>query len=329
MDTCPLPVTSTEERLREAQATEALNDMRRYLRQRSFASTFKIKNVTGQRANTRARQWINTINGKVVAAKLLYRRARSSLFSIRGPGDWEKVLRILDDADVRAVNERALTAEEKADRLAVQKAGGVVDPVDGVAVQQTASLGDGRRTISWIWHTPGAVDTNDKETRNGMSSGFRGVFVFNADNSLPALHIEWLKARARAARYWENICLVYEEMRRVIVTTCWIASQWENRAKLRTNVSKELGEGLAAYAFEHAALERVMASRWEKKWKVVQEVARRTIADHKESQLRMADDGTYFSNDDAEDIDADDPDPLLPPGFEHAITLELDLEPHD
>lgn len=166
-ENCPVNVTSAEERFREAQAFEALEDMRRYLRQRSFASTFKIKNVTGQRANTRARQWINTINNKVVNAKLLYRRARTCLLSIRGPGDWEKTLRVLADADVRAVNERALTAEEKADRVAVQEAGGAVDPVDGIPVQQTVSLGDGRRTISWIWHALGGSDTNDDEMRRG------------------------------------------------------------------------------------------------------------------------------------------------------------------
>ena len=152
--------------------------------------------------------------------------------------------------------------------------------------------------------------------------------AFDTDNPFPALHIEWLKARARAARYWENICLVHEEMRRAVVTTYWIASQWDVRAKLRGDVSIELAEGLAAYAYEHAALERVMAGRWEKKWKLAQEVARRTIADHKEYQLKMTDEGNYFSNEDPEDIDLDDPDPL-PPGFEHAITLELEMEPTD
>lgn len=112
------------------------------------------------------------------------------------------------------------------------------------------------------------------------------------------------------------------------MTTRWIASQWEARARLRGNVSSELAEGLAAYAHEHAALEEVMATRWEKKWKVVQEVARRTIADHREYQLKLTDEGNYFSNEDPEDIDIDDPDPL-PPGFDHAIRLELELEPMD
>ena len=117
-------------------------------------------------------------------------------------------------------------------------------------------------------------------------------------------------------------------MRRAIATTCWIASQWEIRAKLRRDVSDELEDGLAAYAYEHADLERTMASRWEKKWHTVRQVARKCISDHNEYQVKLTDEGTYFSNDDQEDIDVDDPDPL-PPGFEHAITLEVELEPVD
>ena len=112
------------------------------------------------------------------------------------------------------------------------------------------------------------------------------------------------------------------------MTTLWIASQWDKRAKLRHDVSAELADGLAAYAYEQAALERAMAARWEKKWKVVQQVARRCISDHEDYQLRMTDQGTYFSNDDQEDVDIDDPDPL-PPGFglENAIALEVELDP--
>ena len=52
----------------------------------------------------------------------------------------------------------------------MQEAGGVVDPVDGVSIQQTVSLGDRRRTLSWIWYAPGGSDTNDSETTNGKSA---------------------------------------------------------------------------------------------------------------------------------------------------------------
>ena len=167
--TCPAPLNNAEERLREAQAFEGLDELRRYLRQRSFASSFKIKNVTGQRANTRARQWLNTINAKVIAAKHTYRHARASLLALRGSGPWENALKPLEDGDVRGLNERALTEQEKAERDAVRERGGVVDEVQGVPVLLAVALGDGRRTLSWIWSAPGSVDKNDSETTKGTS----------------------------------------------------------------------------------------------------------------------------------------------------------------
>lgn len=164
-----MALVDVEERLREAQAFEALEEVRRYLRQRSFASSFKIKNITGQRANTRARQWLNTINTKVVAAKHTYRHARAALLALRGSGSWENTLRVLDDNDVRGLNERALTEQERAEREAIRERGGLVDEVHGVPVLSAVAIGDGRRTLSWIWSAPGSGDQSDSETTKGMS----------------------------------------------------------------------------------------------------------------------------------------------------------------
>lgn len=90
--------------------------------------------------------------------------------ALRGAGDWEKTLRVLDDADVRGLNERALTEHEKAERAAVRERGGFVDDVGGVPVAQTVSVGEGRRTLSWIWSAPGSLDQSDNETSKGMLS---------------------------------------------------------------------------------------------------------------------------------------------------------------
>ena len=56
----------------------------------------------------------------------------------------------MNDEDVRALNERALTEHEKDDRDD--------DSLEGVAM--TGALGDGRRTLSWIWFTV----SNDKNS---------------------------------------------------------------------------------------------------------------------------------------------------------------------
>ena len=320
LSTCPAPFTNIEERLREAQAYEALGDVRRYLRQRNFASTFKIKNVTGQRANTRARQWLNTINAKVVAAKHTYRHARACLLNLRGPGDWEKVLRVLDDSDVRGLNECALTEAEKAEREAIRERGGLVDEVDGMAVAHSVSIGEGRRTLSWIWSAPGSVGQGDSETVKGVFVHFSRPWCFELIGK-EDLHIEWLKARARALRYLENIRLLYEEMRRAVVTTKWIAGQWESRATARKDVSAELGDGLSAYAREQADAEYVLAEHWSLKWLAVQGVAEQCLTQSGGLDIRMGE--SYFSNDDDDDVDDDDPNTTRQP---EPITVEITLD---
>ena len=124
---CGNKLIEVEEQLREAQAFEALETLRQSLRARVFATKFKIKNITGQRANTRARQWQKTIDKKAIASKHTYRRARKALLAIRGPGDWESVLRPLEDADVRAFNERAMTQQERFEREAARRASGLTE----------------------------------------------------------------------------------------------------------------------------------------------------------------------------------------------------------
>lgn len=93
-------IVATEARLRHAEAFDSLEDLRRHLRTRTYMNRFKVKNVTGQKDNTRARDKQNTIDASVKASQLRYNRARSALLVLRGTGDWEKVLQVLHSADV-------------------------------------------------------------------------------------------------------------------------------------------------------------------------------------------------------------------------------------
>ena len=54
--TCSPQLVNIEDQLRFAHLCEALDNLRTHLRSRVFANMFKIKNITGQRANTRARE---------------------------------------------------------------------------------------------------------------------------------------------------------------------------------------------------------------------------------------------------------------------------------
>lgn len=141
-----------EDQLRETQANEALDELRRHLRTRTFANKYKIKNMVGQRANMRGRQWLATIDRRALTAAKKYRRARSALYSLRGEGEWVKALQELRDEDIRSFNERALTEHEQAQRAAVRRAAGMpVEGVFGLDFQDDLPICEGRRTMSWIW----------------------------------------------------------------------------------------------------------------------------------------------------------------------------------
>ena len=106
-------LVQTEEVVREAQMGQSLDDLRRELRARMFANKFKVKNVTGNRYMTRARDWMKRIDEKVLAAKHEYQMARAAYLTLHGRGPWQEKFKELRDEDVRGINERALTAQER------------------------------------------------------------------------------------------------------------------------------------------------------------------------------------------------------------------------
>ena len=114
-------------------------------------------------------------------------------------------------------------------------------------------------------------------------------------------------------------------MRRAKVTTDWIAGRWETRAKVARDVSKELQDGLAAYALEQAGGERKMSAQWASQWSFIQEMAERCLASEGGLEVRVEEGSTYFSNDDTEDIDIDSPDAGTGRRAE-PITIEITVE---
>lgn len=109
--------------------------------------------------------------------------------------------------------------------------------------------------------------------------------LYSADTDfVAALRVEWAKARARAARWSEQVRLVDEEMRRVISATQHIAKEWNLRRSRRQSqaagasaTDQDLDEGLAAYADEHCAMETLRATALEEKWRAVRSHANALI----------------------------------------------------
>ncbi|KAJ6460709.1 hypothetical protein C8R47DRAFT_1226212 [Mycena vitilis] len=268
---CAPGIAGIESRLRFAEATDALEEVRNGLRMRTVTNQFKVKNITGQRANTRAQGIQHGVDVRIHTGKLRYRYAREAYARLVGRGTWEDVLQLLEDEDVRAMNERALTAEEKADEERMRE-GGYLNELEsgGVAAAGVVVQGEGRRTLSWIWYGGnGLANDNGEENKAAVE----------------ALRAEWCKGRARATRWWEEVVILEEEMRRSIAMAEWSSAMWKLRAVWRAEeaenggeaVSDELSEGLVGYALEHAETARLRAEDLATEWSEVREAGRAVL----------------------------------------------------
>ncbi|EMD36183.1 hypothetical protein CERSUDRAFT_25832, partial [Gelatoporia subvermispora B] len=92
-----------------------------------------------------------------------------------------------------------------------------------------------------------------------------------------ALRVEWTKARARALRWWEEVVLLDEEMRRAIAYCHWQADWWVAQAPCYVTNVQSLREGLFAYSAEQAAANRALAAGWSRQWAAVRDKARDII----------------------------------------------------
>lgn len=160
---CIAGLAGQEEELRCAQARDALRDLRRGLRTRTFAHRFKRKNLSGQGMYTKSRSLLDSIEDNIRDASSRYRVARAALVSLRGPGEWTSELRELRKEDVRGMNERLMNDEEKEENRKARVAAGITgdaeddideygEPVD-ITVLFNLETGEGKRLLSWIWHT--------------------------------------------------------------------------------------------------------------------------------------------------------------------------------
>ena len=131
---CTTNLQRYEFRLCEAQAFEALEDLRQHLRLRSHMYKYKDKNVVGQSANTRCQNLINRTQDKVNASTAMYNRGRNALSKLSTPlGEslWRTKLLVLKSEDVRP-----LEAGDEGDTR-------------------------GRKELSWIWKVVGVTDDRD------------------------------------------------------------------------------------------------------------------------------------------------------------------------
>ncbi|KAJ7642541.1 hypothetical protein B0H17DRAFT_1148799 [Mycena rosella] len=194
---CAVGLPAVEAELWEGQAHEVLETIRQGLRMYTMTNRFHLRNMTGQRALTRGQGVLRQNN-------------------------------VLLDSDIHALNERALTGKELAQREAVHDLRDVEE--GGIAAYGVMAQGESRRTLSWIWYTVKAGEPSEQEL-------------------VEALRVKWCKAYARTRRWIDDTVLVEEEMQRTIEYGVYEAGVWLERASARTGVygagglrGKNLGE---------------------------------------------------------------------------------------
>lgn len=221
-----------EEKLREAECHDALKRMRAILQSRVHSIHHKNTNARGQRRLTRAQAIIDGLNQKIKKAVARYRRARAALLSLRGPGEWEQVLRELNDGDIREPGAHEFTIEDPA---SMTRSDGRELSAKAKANKEKG-LGEGFRLISWIWMSGSEMLANEE----GLNE---------------ILKVEWAKGRARMLRWDEEVLLLKEEMRRVLVFLQWKAKWWLARTTGWGGLTEELAEGISAYGHRQAMIQ--------------------------------------------------------------------------
>jgi hypothetical protein len=101
--------------------------------------------------------------------------------------------------------------------------------------------GNRRYEPSWIWLVPRARSMPEMGDSEQVP-----------DDSL--LRVEWAKAQARKQRWEEEVILIQEEMRRVVMFHEWKAQWWRSQAACRSDADRSIIHGVTAYAEKQAHL---------------------------------------------------------------------------
>ncbi|KAJ7434289.1 hypothetical protein FB451DRAFT_1468738 [Mycena latifolia] len=294
--------------LREGQAHEALEEVRRLLLVRTHEYQVKDRDVEGVAGHTRARTVIKVLDEHIRRHANDYRAAQRALLALAPllrETRWQLILKELLQDDVRGMPRGTFHDVERKKKK--KKNRGKERAV---------------REMSWIWRTglntlTAAASTSEEQARKATDEG---------------LHVEWAKTRAKAHRWAEEVDLLEEEMRRTLVFLEWKAAWWRDLRAGRPEVEEPcLQQGLSSYAERQAAILDDMKARFERTWQDVPtwiEMGREGVASIRaEGEEQRGDD----EEDEAEDTsdERDEPVPLAPqkPSAVSASLVEGSLLP--
>ena len=255
-----------EWKLRHAQCTDALDDLRDSIRLRSYIYIDKRRFQRGQKANTCSRSILMRCDEKVTAAADRYRAGRGALLNLSPLLDkvgWQSALRVLLHEDTLGMSIDSEDTRNKKRKRSSNRPS------------------EGHRTVSWIWMgmsptAPGSAI--DEGLHDSMYSPFFDCIWYSIHSTYLGLRIEWCKSRARRDRWTEEVQLLREEMRRVVESLEHWANEWDLRAQDAAGwslpgvpVDESVDEGRISFARQQANQFRVMKDYCLYRWRFVAE----------------------------------------------------------
>lgn len=230
---CLHQVAEHERLLRMAQLQDSLIELRhtRKIRHKLLLNHHVQVAGQGQRANTRSRAVLNSVEGRIAKFVERYRAAYRALLKLDPTGDWNKTFLELKDSDNRGPGKER--DEER--------------------------TGDGSYFRSWIW-------LSSPQLPDSVNSG-AGEDAASDEDVSDVVRVEWTTSFARLERWTEEVELLQEEMRRVVMFLEWKSTDWLAKADARGgNLDSDIKSGLNAYAQKQSAIYRNLAISFAKLW---------------------------------------------------------------
>lgn len=243
-------VSDKEDKLREAQCHDALETIRSMQRTRRSVRSFRKRHIRGQRRTGRTMAILTRLEAKSDMAVIKYRAARAALVQLRGNGAWMATLQVLEDKDIASLDSGVFDTDVPAQKK--RKTG---------MNESEVQYGSGSHLISWIWLMESALGS------------------FGKDELHDSVRVEWLKSRARARSWTQEVKLIAEEKRRTLASLEEEAQQWLERATGWTGLSVAAAGGLRAYAHRQSGVYRRLASHFQRIWSKPYKARQRKIPD--------------------------------------------------
>lgn len=226
---CLQQVAKYEQLLRMAQLQDSLIELRHTRKIRRRLLLNHYTQIDGQHANTRSRTVLDSVEARIVKFVGRYRVAYRALLQLDPTGDWREEYLELKDSDNRGPGKES----------------------------DEAGTGDGSYFCSWIWmQNPRVPDADVRE--EGASE----------EDVNEVLRVEWTTSFARLERWKEEVDLLQEEMRRVVVFLEWRSQDWLAKVDIPQGTSApDVQSGLDAYTKKQAAVYRNLAVSFAKLWR--------------------------------------------------------------